>query len=148
MYICQTISLCIYSNSILSPTIIKTNDNGNAAKRQSMLSNLASYIELSVTSNTLNRGFATLLNTRYKFKQFKWSPIPIDIYNTVLSGLAEKGNLTRCREILKMLQEDKIELNPQSYAAILECLERTFSDSCNNDNQIKKYAQEANSMVI
>lgn len=113
-----------------------------------MLSNLASYIELTVTSNTLNRGFATLVSTRYKFKQSQWSPIPIDIYNTMLAGLAEKGNFPRCREILKMLQEDKIELNAQSYAAIFECLERTFTDSCNNDNQIKKYAEEAISQVI
>lgn len=124
-----------------------TIEEHHLVKHQSMLSNLASYLELAICSNMYNRGFATLLNTRHKFKQLHWKPIPINVYNILLTGLADRGNYAKMRELLKVLREDETSLNAQTYAAIFECLERTSTIECNNEIHIKKYAQEANAQV-
>lgn len=134
---------CLSAPNLYRKTPKNTIEEQHLAKHQSMLSNLASYLELAVCSNMYNRGFATLLNTRFKFKQLRWKPVPIDVYNILLAGLADRGNFAKIRELLKILQEDKIALNAQTYAAIFECLERTSTIDCNNEMQIKKYAQEA-----
>lgn len=118
------------------------------SKHHTLVSNLATYLHLSVSAGMINRGFATLLTYRFKCKRIK-SMIKltdIKLYNILLSGYADKANFGKIKEILAILKEDKIACTPQTYAAIFECLGRVPSSN-GNSKQIRKYANEANANV-
>lgn len=96
-------------------------------KNKSMQMNLSSYIELCIASGIINRGFSALLAYRHKYHRLngtKHSLITIDMYNTLITGYAEKGSWTKVKEILKLIKEDNVRMTPQTYAGILECLGR------------------------
>ncbi|XP_037024700.1 DNA-directed RNA polymerase, mitochondrial isoform X1 [Bradysia coprophila] len=101
--------------------IHNTFDDQQAAKHRSLLTNLASYVEMCSGNKNADRGLQALLYYRSKFKQFKLS---IDLYNVVLGGFAEKANLPKINEVMRILKTDNIQRNAQSYAAIFECLGR------------------------
>ncbi|KAG4072661.1 hypothetical protein HA402_004750 [Bradysia odoriphaga] len=96
-------------------------DDQQAAKHKSLLTNLRPYVELCARNKNVERSLQALLYYRYKFKQFKLS---IHLYNLVLGGFAEKANLPKINEVMKILKTDNIQRNAQSYAAIFECLGR------------------------
>lgn len=65
----------------------------------------------------------------------------------VLGGFAEKANFPKITEVLGILKTDNIKYNPQSYAAIFECLGRLDA----NDENLKlltKFRDDASKNVI
>lgn len=73
--------------------------------------------------------------------------INVELYNILLHGYAEKGNYDKIKEICRILAEDDIKHNPQTFAAILECLGRVKSDEENIKN-IEFQRKAAERMVI
>ncbi|XP_062545891.1 DNA-directed RNA polymerase, mitochondrial [Armigeres subalbatus] len=82
---------------------------------------LSAYLDICLANGMINRAYATVLNYRHKRKR---KVSDIGIYNLLLHGYAENGNLLKIKHILKILKEDNIEPTPQTYAAVFECLGR------------------------
>lgn len=99
----------------------KSTEQEFLARQKSFHVTLNAYLDICLTSGMINRAFATVLNYRYKRNKRDFN---IDIYNTLLHGYAKTGNIVKVKEIMKILKEDGIEPNHQTYAAILECLGR------------------------
>lgn len=94
------------------------------ARKFCIMTNLASYLDLCVATGMLNRGLATILNYRHRYKKLSSSFLSIGLYNTLLHGFAGNGQLEKCMEVLAILQKDGIPLDHQSYAAVLEAVGR------------------------
>lgn len=91
------------------------------ARQKSFHVTLSAFLDICISTGMINRAYATVLN--YRHKKIKQA-IDVGIYNTLLHGFAEKANIHRIKDILHILREDKIKRNPQTYAAIFECLGR------------------------
>lgn len=94
------------------------------AKKFCITANLSSYLDLCVSTGMLNRGLATVLNYRHRYKKISSTFLSIHLYNILLHGFAGNGQLERVKEIIGILQKDNIALDHQSYAAILETIGR------------------------
>lgn len=115
------------------------------AKQKSLLVNLASFIEVSIRNgDTDNTGFQSLLFYRRKYKDYKQH---IGLYNMVMGDFAGKGNLNKINEVLKILKLDGISCNPQSYAAIFECIGR-LDETADTLALLKKFQAKAAEDVI
>lgn len=71
----------------------KTHDDQIRHRAKSLANSLYSYVELCIATGMINRGFATILNYRYKYQhqsETKKMVLNIELYNMVLSGFAEK----------------------------------------------------------
>ncbi|XP_053693422.1 DNA-directed RNA polymerase, mitochondrial [Sabethes cyaneus] len=99
----------------------KTPEHELLARQKSFRVTLTAYLDICVTSGMINRAFATVLNYRYKRNK---QDLNIDIYNILLHGYAKSGNFLKVKDIVKILKEDGIEPNHQTYAAIFECIGR------------------------
>jgi DNA-directed RNA polymerase len=96
-------------------------------KHRSLALSLSAYIDCCVKNGMVNRGFLTLLKYRIKSKKAGMYGVKIHdvlIYNLLMRGYAEKENYLRLMDIIKILREDKIRLNEQTYSHLLECLGR------------------------
>lgn len=94
------------------------------AKKFCVTTNLSSYLDLCVSTGMLNRGLATVLNYRHRYKKVSSTFLSIGLYNILLHGFAGNGQLEKVREILGILHKDHIPLDHQSYAAVLETIGR------------------------
>lgn len=94
-----------------------------------------------------NRGLSTLLTYRQRAQKHKTSSsfITIDLYNILLHGFAEKGSFERFRDIFALIEEDGLNYNEQTFAAIFECLGR-LEESDDNTRKIKMYIKKAENM--
>lgn len=111
--------------------------------------NLASYINVCVSTGMINRAFSTLMTYRNQYNAKNDGPpsfIGISVYNTLLHGYAEKGNLNKIKEILNIMQNDGIILNHQSFAAIFECFGRLEMND-NNLIELQKYVKKLKNLV-
>lgn len=117
-------------------------------KQKALAENLFTYLDVCIANGLTNRGLGTLLNYRFRCKKSKISLniINIKLYNLLLIGYAEKGNLTKIKEILQILKEDKIVCTTQTYAAIFECLGR-IQTSPENIKLMQQYQKEAAEIV-
>ncbi|KAJ0174512.1 hypothetical protein K1T71_009620 [Dendrolimus kikuchii] len=87
---------------------------------------LHSHLHLLCSLNMIHEGRQVL--QYYRQKSLKVDQTKIDdvkVYNTLLHGYANMGSLENAKGILKMMSEDRVEPNAQSFAAIFECLERS-----------------------
>ncbi|XP_055642292.1 DNA-directed RNA polymerase, mitochondrial [Toxorhynchites rutilus septentrionalis] len=110
----------------------KTSDLELQAREKSFNVTLYAYIDICVNGGMLNRAYATVLN--YRYRHDKKVSVDIHIYNVLLHGYAEKGNIIKIKDILKVLKEDKIEPNTQTFAAIFECFGRLeLTEELKND---------------
>ncbi|XP_055593098.1 DNA-directed RNA polymerase, mitochondrial isoform X2 [Uranotaenia lowii] len=91
------------------------------ARQKSFHVTLSAYLDMCLTRGMVNRAYATVLSYRHKRNR---SFFDVSVYNMLLHGYAAKGNLPKVKDILKILKEDKIDRNSQTYAAIFECLGR------------------------
>lgn len=114
-------------------------EDQQAAKHQSLLTNLASYLEICAGNKNPDIGLQSLQHYCKKFPQFKLS---IELYNIVMGGFAEKANLPKVKEVLRMLKKDKIQRNFQSYAFAIECIGR-LGDSEDNLRLLKELHDDA-----
>ena len=122
------------------------------SKQKSLAVSLSAYLDCCVSTGMLNRGFATLLNYRYKYKKYSGSATKIsdiNLYNILVHGYAEKENLIKVKEILAILKEDLIDANHQTYAAVFECLGRLLlhpaslqKNLLKGDDEVVKYLNQ------
>ncbi|XP_058446370.1 DNA-directed RNA polymerase, mitochondrial [Malaya genurostris] len=111
------------------------------ARQKSFHLTLSAYLDICLTSGMINRAYATVMNYRCKRK------MSIDIYNKLLHGYAENGNILKLKDILRIVKEDGIEPTPQTYAAIFECLGRLETTTELKD-EASAYLLEANTKGI
>lgn len=105
------------------------------AKQRALSINLTTYLNVCVSANMLSRALSTIFAYRSRVKknnvQQKQSIISIDLYNILLHGYAGKGSFDRCQELFKLIHDDGLQFNEQTYAAVFECLGRVESDAQN-----------------
>lgn len=90
-----------------------------------------------------NRGLSTLIAYRQRSKnQPSSNLITIELFNILLRGFAETGDLEKIYTILKCCKEDNLVLNHQSYAAILEAIGREEPNP-ENTKKLKEYIDKA-----
>lgn len=125
-----------------------TPEQEHQAKQHSFNLNLLSYIEMCTTNGMVNRGLGAVHSYRYKSRKDSSTLkiTDINLFNTLLHGFAEKGNLLKTREIMNILREDNIKPTPQTYAAIFECLGRLV-DTPEHLALLDKYFLEATEKV-
>lgn len=95
------------------------------SKQKSLSLNLHAYIDCCVQNGMINRGFLTLLNYRNRFLNNPKVAVKVNdvhLFNRLIHGYAEKENLQKCREMMNIIQEDKIKPNEQTYANFFECI--------------------------
>ncbi|XP_058819091.1 DNA-directed RNA polymerase, mitochondrial [Topomyia yanbarensis] len=114
------------------------------ARQKSFHITLTAYLDICLASGMINRAYATVLNYRCKRNR---QDISIDIYNMLLHGYAEKGNILKIKDILKIINEDGIDPNPQTYAAIFECLGR-LETTAELKTEVNAYLMEAEAKGI
>ncbi|KAJ8951598.1 hypothetical protein NQ318_020475 [Aromia moschata] len=66
----------------------------------------------------------------------------INVYKALLKAFAHKGDLDKIKEILKIMEEENVELNLQCYVAIFECLGRVNIKN-NHLKDIRIFAKNA-----
>ncbi|EAA12908.5 AGAP007778-PA, partial [Anopheles gambiae str. PEST] len=99
----------------------KTSEIESLARQRSFQMTLNAYLDICITTGMVNRAYATTLNYRHKRKRREFD---VGTYNQLIHAYAGKGNFTRVKEIVRVMGEDTIVANAQTYAGILECLGR------------------------
>ncbi|KAH8413246.1 hypothetical protein KR009_009118 [Drosophila setifemur] len=117
------------------------------AKQRALHINLNTYLNVCVSANMLNRALSTIIAYRGRVRKsslphLSEGLITIDLYNILMQGYAGKGSFERCQEILKLVEEDGLSCNEQTYAAIFECLGRLEADE-QNQQTISEYIAQA-----
>ncbi|XP_017107338.2 DNA-directed RNA polymerase, mitochondrial [Drosophila bipectinata] len=117
------------------------------AKQRALHMNLNTYLNVCVSANMLSRALSTIIAYRGRVRKsslphFSEGLITIDLYNILLHGYAGKGYFDRCQELFKLIEEDGLSFNEQTYAAIFECLGRVESDE-QNLHHISVYIDQA-----
>ncbi|EDW87211.1 DNA-directed RNA polymerase, mitochondrial [Drosophila yakuba] len=117
------------------------------AKQRALHINLNTYLNVCVSANMLNRALSTIIAYRGKVRKstlphMSEGLITIDLYNILLHGYAAKGSFDRSQEIFKLIEEDGLAFNEQTYAAVFECLGRLEPDE-ENHQFISKYVSQA-----
>jgi len=117
------------------------------AKQRALHMNLNTYLNVCVSANMLNRALSTIIAYRGRVRKstlphMSEGLITIDLYNILLHGYAAKGSFDRSQELFKLIEEDGLSFNEQSYAAIFECLGRLEPDE-QNQQFIAKYIEQA-----
>uniref|UniRef100_A0A1L8DGQ1 DNA-directed RNA polymerase n=2 Tax=Nyssomyia neivai TaxID=330878 RepID=A0A1L8DGQ1_9DIPT len=113
------------------------------AKQKCLFTNISAYLELCVASGMLNRGLSTFLNYRNRWKRFKITRnFDIRLYNILLQGYAEKGNVVKVMDIMNILKMDGVEMNVQTFACIIEAIGRQVPDM-DNTKLLQKILKEA-----
>ncbi|KAG5895035.1 hypothetical protein JTB14_014773 [Gonioctena quinquepunctata] len=120
-------------------------------REEIMTKTLAAYIEVCSHLKNPQRGLSALNFHRFKTKKLQnTSYIPIKsarVYNALLKGFAHKGDFPKISEVLKIMEEEGVELNVQSYVSIFECLGKINIDD-NHLKEIRIYAKSAFSRGI
>lgn len=121
----------------------------NLAKQKAIVLNLTTYLNICVSNNMLSRGLTTLLSYREKYKRLGSSnnTLSVDLYNILLHGYAGKANFDKIKEICAILNEDRTNYNPQTFAAIFECLGR-LEPTEHNRKLLEKFRHKAENMGI
>lgn len=130
----------------IKPNQYKTLEHEKSAKKQSITTILIAYLEMCVQKSMTNRGLSVLLHYRTRYRQMDIKLDNIELYNILMIGFAEKGNLHKIKEILAILKSDNIPLIPQTYALIFECIGRLpYTET--NQKQLVHYKNAANETV-
>ncbi|XP_026844287.1 DNA-directed RNA polymerase, mitochondrial [Drosophila persimilis] len=117
------------------------------SKQRALQINLHTYLNVCVSANMLSRALSTIIAYRSRIKKSS-SPrlteglLTIDLYNILLHGYASKGSFERFEDIFKLLEEDGLTFNEQTYAAIFECLGRLEPDE-QNQQKLSQYISQA-----
>uniref|UniRef100_A0A7G3AR83 DNA-directed RNA polymerase n=1 Tax=Lutzomyia longipalpis TaxID=7200 RepID=A0A7G3AR83_LUTLO len=118
------------------------------AKQKCLFTNISAYLELCVSSGMLNRGLSTFLNYRARWKRFNITRhFDIRLYNILLQGYAEKGNVVKITEILNFMKGDGVQMDAQTFATIIEGIGRQPPDM-ENTKLLQKYLKEATAQGI
>ncbi|XP_052893236.1 DNA-directed RNA polymerase, mitochondrial [Anopheles moucheti] len=112
------------------------------ARQRSFQMTLNAYLDICITTGMVNRAYATTLNYRHKRKRREFD---VGTYNQLIHAYAGKGNLSRVKDIVRVMREDSITPNAQMYAGILECLGR-LEPTAEVLKLAKQYVHEASTV--
>ncbi|KAG5674913.1 hypothetical protein PVAND_004858 [Polypedilum vanderplanki] len=114
-------------------------------KQKSLAISLCSYIDCCVQNGMVNRGYLTIIRYRWKSKNagaYGLKIQDINIYNILMKGYSQEENYLKLREIMAILEEDRIKPNEQTFALLLDCLGRlSYSSTSLSKNKIKNYQE-------
>lgn len=117
-----------------------------AATEEVVNRTLAAYVEACCSIGTPQRGLNAVYFQRQRYRnssQRYVRPVKdIRVYSTLLRGFAAKAEFNKVQEVLKVVAEEGINLDIQSYAGIFECLGRLNIDN-NHLKYIRIYTKEA-----
>lgn len=121
------------------------------AKEHLLRQNLIVYLYVCVSVGHTNRALSTLLNYREKTKKVDGRVrfLTIDLYNILLQAYADRGIHGKISEILQYIEEDKLQLNEQSFVAMLTSLNQSLHNQTSyfTENErlglIEKYIKKA-----
>ncbi|CAG9817637.1 unnamed protein product [Phaedon cochleariae] len=115
-------------------------------REEIMSKTLAAYIEVCAHMKNPMRGLGALNFHRFKTKKIEnKSYVAIkstNVYNALLKGFAHKGDFPKLQEIVKIMQEEQVKCNVQSYIAIFECLGKLTAKQ-NHSKDVEFYTKEA-----
>ncbi|XP_059618016.1 DNA-directed RNA polymerase, mitochondrial [Phlebotomus argentipes] len=118
------------------------------AKQKCLFTNMSAYLELCISSGMLNRGLSTFLNYRNRWKKCNiMNHYDIRLYNILLQGYAESGNLGKVKEIIQIIKADEVTMIPQTFALVIECIGRQ-EPNLENTRLLQKYLKEASDQEI
>lgn len=106
------------------------------SRQKSLAVSLRAYLDCCVQNGMLNRGYLTVINYRCKVRKLPEFVLISDVklFNILIQGFAERGNLQKVEEIMTIIREDQIKPNKQTFANYLECLGRL---SMNQNAKVK-----------
>lgn len=122
---------------------VKLTELEKAAREECLFRNLQSYLEVCVSCGFLNRAFFSLMfyHSRSKHSKYTVPANEIKLFNILLQGFAKKGNLAKIRELHQVLHKDNIPPNPQTFAALFECIGRLPADP-DNEKLLNQFIDE------
>ncbi|CAG4960033.1 unnamed protein product [Parnassius apollo] len=96
-------------------------------KQEALHKLLTAHLQLLCSLNMVKEGRQVLQYYRQRGARVPHHPKVTDVkvYNTLLHGLASLGQVENAKEILSFMEQDGVNLNAQSYAAMFECVERS-----------------------
>ncbi|XP_071439372.1 DNA-directed RNA polymerase, mitochondrial [Hetaerina americana] len=98
-----------------------------AAREESFMQSLLSYVDTCVSCGFLNRGMGALMFYRERGKRSESHGFCIRdarVFEILLHGYAAKRNIVKVEELMKVMTEDGIAQTAQCYAACFECVGR------------------------
>lgn len=117
----------------------KSLEHEQLARHKSLFHNLTVYLDICVHNDgMINRGLSTLLSYRSRCKKSggRLNIADVRLYNILLAGYAGTSNLGKIREILAIMRDDGISANSATYAAVFECVGRSFADDVPHSTRV------------
>lgn len=110
--------------------------------------NMKCYVNACISSNMIERAFATLkfITGKNKFLKFERATTFTELYCDIMAKYASMRNWTRVNQIYDTLIADKYPITPQIYMNILDCLGR-MKEHTGNVKLIQKFVDKANEQV-
>lgn len=100
-------------------------------KQESLHRVLTAHLQLLCSLNMIQEAQQVLQYYRQRGTRTSSHPKinDVKVYNTLLHGYAATGMLDNTRQLLSFMSEDGVEPNPQTFAAVFECIERSAEDN-------------------
>ncbi|XP_046417575.1 DNA-directed RNA polymerase, mitochondrial isoform X1 [Neodiprion fabricii] len=112
-------------------------------KKTSFERNLHAYLNVCVNCGLTSEASRTLLWYRKRGKYLKYVLRGLNIvhYNTILHGFASVGNLEKLKVFLRIIAQDSLKTNSQTYAAVFECVGR-IADHQNHQGYLESISSD------
>lgn len=122
--------------------------HGFEHQASSFTHNMKCYVNACISSDMVERAFATLksITRKNKFLKFERASTLTDLYCDIMAKYSSMRNWTRVNEIYDILVADKYSITPQIYMNILDCLGR-MKDHTGNVKLIQNFVDKANAQV-
>nr|XP_049705055.1 DNA-directed RNA polymerase, mitochondrial [Helicoverpa armigera] len=100
-------------------------------KQESLHRVLTAHLQLLCSLNMIQEAQQVLQYYRQRGTRTSSHPKinDVKVYNTLLHGYAAAGMLDNTKQLLSFMSEDGVEPNPQTFAAVFECIERSAADN-------------------
>lgn len=87
---------------------------------------LAAYIDMCCTLRNVQRAYNALNYHKYKMTTGTPPINSINVYNALLKGYGQIGDLSKLEEILHSMKSDKLSPNVQTFVYLFECIGRSL----------------------
>ncbi|XP_063895099.1 DNA-directed RNA polymerase, mitochondrial [Helicoverpa armigera] len=100
-------------------------------KQESLHRVLTAHLQLLCSLNMIQEAQQVLQYYRQRGTRTSNHPKinDVKVYNTLLHGYAATGMLDNTKQLLSFMSEDGVEPNPQTFAAVYECVERSAEEN-------------------
>ena len=102
---------------------------------------LASYAEICNSLNNTQKGLNAFWYQLYSPNKTGRSIKSIHVYNTLLKGLAAQGHFTKIEAVVKVIKEQGVAFDLQTYSSIFECLGRANASGSHSE-KMRSYIDE------